>query len=143
MKNISAAGFVIFRIKNNNPEILGLKALPKFRKQSGGIYDIPKGRIDKGEIPIEAAHRELLEESGLVVKRIILKDPIIEGPLALWVAEVDDTDEVVIGKNPETGEIEHESYVWMSIDEMKDSCLKYLRPVIIKSKKMIWNYTRI
>ena len=142
-KYITAAGFIIFRIKNNNPEILGLKALPKFRKQAGGIYDVPKGRIDPGEVPIEAAHRELFEESGLKVRRIISKYPIIDKPLALWVAEVDDTDIVLIGRNPDTGSIEHEGYKWMKIDEMKDACLKYLRPSIIEAKTIIWNYTKI
>jgi|TARA_R110001592_G_scaffold350152_1_gene646059 8-oxo-dGTP pyrophosphatase MutT (NUDIX family) len=142
-KYITAAGFIIFRIKNNNPEILGLKAVPKFRKQAGGIYDVPKGRIDPGETPIEAAHRELFEEAGLKVRRIISKTPIINVPLALWVAEVDDTDDVNIVRNQATGLFEHEGYKWMKIDEMKNTCLKYLRPVIIEAKSIIWDYTRI
>ena len=143
MDNITATGFIVFRIKNNNPEILGLKALSKFRKQAGGIYDVPKGRIDPGETPIEAAHRELFEEAGLKVRRIIRKKPIIDEPLALWVAEVDDTDDVSIVRNPDTGSIEHEGFKWMKIDEMKDTCLKYLRPAIIEAKTIIWDYTRI
>ena len=47
--NITASGIIIFRNKNNNPEILGLVALPKHRKRSKGMYDMPKGRIDDGE----------------------------------------------------------------------------------------------
>lgn len=137
-KNITAAGFIVFRNKNNYPEVLGLKAIPRFRKQSGGIYDVPKGRIDPGESALEAAHRECFEEAGLVVKRVITKDPICDLPLALWVAEVDDDEEVIITPNPETGELEHEGYKWMSIEELKDSCLSYLKPFIIQSKKIIW-----
>jgi len=142
-KYITAAGFIIFRIKNNNPEILGLKALPKFRKQAGGIYDVPKGRIDSGETQIEAAHRELFEEAGLITRRIINKSPIVDPPLSLWIAEVYETDEVRIINNPATGEVEHEDFKWMKIDEMKDKCLRYLRPSIIEAKSVIWDYTRI
>lgn len=140
---ITAAGFIVFRNRNNQPEVLGLKALPKFRKQSGGIYDVPKGRIDPGEIAIETAHRECFEEACLVVKRVVHKEPLIDGPLALWVAEVEETDEVVISPNPETGELEHESFQWMTIDELKNNCLSYLRPMIIESKKIIWDRMRL
>ena len=143
MKNVTATGFIIFRIRNNNPEILGLKALPKFRKQAGGIYDVPKGRIDKGETPIQAAHRELLEETGLIVKKVIIKKPIIDAPLALWIAEVNDDSDVTIINNPDTGLIEHEDFKWLKIEEMKNTCLKYLRPFVIKSTDIIWDYTRL
>lgn len=35
-------------------------------------YDLPKGKMDKGEIPRETAHREVVEETG--VKDLITKD---------------------------------------------------------------------
>jgi len=143
MQNVKAAGFIIFRIRDNNPEILGLKALSRFRKQAGGIYDVPKGRIDKGETPIQAAHRELFEETGLTVKKVIIKKPIIDAPLALWIAEVSDDAAVTIINNPHTGVIEHEDFKWLKLEEMKNTCLKYLRPFVIESKDIIWDYTRI
>lgn len=37
-------------------------------------WDLPKGRMDPGEIPIEAAVRELREETGLVVDPSSLVD---------------------------------------------------------------------
>ena len=140
---ITASGFIVFRNNNNHPEVLGLRALPKFRKQSGGTYDVPKGRIDSGETPIQAAHRECLEETGLVVKRVLHKEPLVDYPLALWVAEVDTNDEVIIPPNPETGQKEHEDYLWMPIDMLKDNCLSYLRPLVIQSKKIIWERMRL
>ena len=140
---ITASGFIVFRNNNNYPEVLGLKALPKHRRQSKGIYDVPKGRIDPGETAIQAAHRECLEEAGLIVKRVIHKTPLINGPLALWVAEVELTDEVIVIPNPETGELEHEGFKWMSIDDLKNNCLSYLRPMIHESKKIIWERMRL
>ena len=136
---ISASGIIIFRNKNNNPELLGLIALPKHRKRSKGKYDVPKGRIDQGETPIDAAFRECFEESNLEPK-LIIKEPIVNGPLALWIGEVDYDDHVVCHKNPYTGELEHEGYEWLTINDMKNNCLNYLRPFIIKAEKEIWNH---
>ena len=141
-KKISASGIIVFRNKNNNPEILGLVALPKHRKRSKGKFDFPKGRIDEGESALEAAFRECLEESSLEPK-LIEKDPIINGPLALWIGEVDHYDDVVINKNPYTGEMEHEGYEWVTIKEIKNNCLNYLRPFIVKAEPVIWNHFNI
>ncbi len=139
----SASGFIIFRNTNNHPEVLGLKALPKFRKQSRGTYDVPKGRIDPGESAIQAAHRECLEEAGLIVKRILHKEPLHDHPLVLWVAEVDPYDEVVLTPNPDSGELEHEGYEWMTIEKLKVHCLSYLRPFVIEAEKIIYDYLRV
>ena len=140
--NITASGIIIFRNKNNNPEILGLVALPKYRKRSKGMYDIPKGRIDDGETAKQSAFRECLEESGLMPK-LINKEPIINGSLMLWIGEVSSDEEVILERNPYTDEYEHEGYAWVGMKEMKNSCLNYLRPAIIEAEKEIWNHIRI
>ena len=139
---ITASGIIVFRNVNNNPELLGLIALPKHRKRSKGRYDVPKGRIDEGETPMQAALRECIEESSLSPK-IIIKEPFIHGALALWVGEVDPDEEVICNKNPYTGELEHEGYNWIPIKEMRNNCLNYLRPFIIDAEKEIWKYFRL
>jgi 8-oxo-dGTP pyrophosphatase MutT (NUDIX family) len=139
---ISAAGILVFRNNNNNPQILGLVALPKHRKRSKGRYDIPKGRIDEGETAIEAAFRECAEECGLRPK-IITDEPMTNGPLAVWLGEVDTTEEVVLGENPYTGELEHEGFEWLTISKMKKNCLNYLRPFIINYERQIWDYLNV
>ncbi len=139
---VTASGIIVFRNNNNKPEVLGLIALPKHRKRSKGKYDVPKGRIDSGETAIQAAFRECVEESGLKPK-LIIREPIVKGPLALWVGEVDADDDVVLSKNPYTEEIEHEGYEWLEIKELKNNCLNYLRPFIIKSEKIIWDHFKI
>ncbi len=141
-KTISASGILVFRNKNNNPQILGLIALPKHRKRSKGKFDVPKGRIDEGETELEAAFRECLEESSLEPK-LIQREPIVNGPLALWIGEVDPYDEVVINKNPYTGDMEHEGYEWVSLKEMKSNCLNYIRPFVVKAEPIIWNHLNI
>ena len=139
--NITAAGIIVFRNNNNHPEVLGLIALPKHRKRSKGKYDVPKGRIDEGETPIQAAYRECLEESGLEPK--IIDGPFTTGPLSLWVGEVESDDEVILSGNPYTGELEHDGYDWISIKEIKKSCLNYLRPFIIQAEPIIWDHFKI
>ena len=124
MKNVTAAGIIIFKNENNVPMFLGLKALRKFRKKNKGVYDIPKGRVDPGETPFEAAKRECFEETGITPLRIVA-GPFIDGPLAVWLGETDE-ELVTIGKNPETGAVEHEGYRWMSTKDLKATCLNYL-----------------
>ena len=142
-QNISASGIIVFRNKNNYPEILGLVALPKHRKRSKGKYDVPKGRIDEGETPIQAARRECYEESGLEPKIININNPVINGPLCLWLGEGGPDDEVMLTANPYTGEYEHEGYEWISIKIMKNQCLNYLRPFIIEIEKDIWEHFKL
>ena len=139
--NITASGIIVFRNNNNYPEVLGLIALPKHRKRSRGKYDVPKGRIDEGETPIQAAYRECLEESGLEPK--IIGGPLVNGPLSLWVGEVESDDDVALDANPYTGELEHEGYDWLTIKEIKKNCLNYLRPFIIQAEPIIWDYFKI
>ena len=63
-KTIEAAGGVVF---NEKKEVLFIYRL--------SFWDLPKGKIEKGEVPEEAAIREVQEETGLVY--ITLSDHII------------------------------------------------------------------
>jgi|TARA_R110000823_G_scaffold199313_2_gene330460 8-oxo-dGTP pyrophosphatase MutT (NUDIX family) len=139
---VTASGIIVFRNNNNNPEVLGLIALPKHRKRSKGRYDVPKGMIDEGETVIQSAFRECFEETHLE-PRLISKVPITYGHLVLWLGEVMPDDKIILGKNPYTGKIEHEGYEWLSIKTLKNNCLNYLRPFIIDAEKIIWDYFNI
>ena len=51
----------------DEPQILMLR---QYRFAAGGyLYEIPAGRLDEGETPVECALRELKEETGLRAKR--------------------------------------------------------------------------
>jgi len=141
MKGVTAAGIVVFRNNNNFPLFLGLKALPKFRRKNNGVYDIPKGRIDPGETPFEAAKRECFEESGIIPTRIIA-GPFIDGPMITWLGEADD-EAVIISENPESGEKEHVDYAWLKPEDLKRKSLDYLRPTLTWAEKEIWNYFKL
>ncbi len=58
MKEQFSAGFILFRMNNKDREYLLLH-------YPHGHWDLPKGKIEKGESKQEAALRELKEETGL------------------------------------------------------------------------------
>ncbi len=53
-----SAGFVVFRKQAG-------KRLYLLLEHESGRWDFPKGNIERGEIPLEAAERELKEETGI------------------------------------------------------------------------------
>ena len=141
MGKATAAGIVVIRNKNNHPEFLGLIALPRDRKRSKGTYDIPKGHIEKDETDIDAARRECFEESGLNPK--IISESFEDGKLIVWLGIVDEYDTVVIEKNPETGQLEHEGHEWVIPEKMRRNCLNYLLPHIRWAERKAWDYFKV
>lgn len=59
-----SCGFLIFSKKNPN---LMLACQPHGRQDMLGNFDIPKGHAEVGETYIQAAKRELREETGLIL----------------------------------------------------------------------------
>ena len=87
-----------------------------------GQWTIPGGHIDEKDASIEdGAIRELREETNLtcsVSDLIYLGEPKTEKFYFLtqkWSGEVK-----VNKPNPETGEIEHDDWKWLTIEEIKD-----------------------
>lgn len=86
-------------------------------------WDFPKGKTEAGETPLEAALRELKEETGLEQVNFQWGHDYIEtGPYArgkvarYYIAETTET-RVVLGIVPELGRAEHHEYRWMTYDE--------------------------
>ncbi len=118
---IQGAGIILF--KNN--KILILKSVK-------GHYDFPKGHVEPGESLLEAAIREFEEETGLDHKHIkIIEDKqyVIEyyvkehGEIDLkrvtfFLAEYLGEDDIRISK-------EHESYVWLDLNDDLEKAFKY------------------
>ena len=124
---VTAAGVILYRVFQGHPKILGLVALPDVQKRNNGTYDIPKGHIDPGEKPFDAAIRECYEESGLTPTRF-KSGPFIDGPLTVWLAETSGNPS--IGLNPVSGLPEHLGYTWLDPDSILQDCLDYLKPVL-------------
>ena len=60
-----SAGILLFRLRETEVEVLLIKpGGPFWRNKDAGAWMIPKGMVEPGEIPVEAALREFEEETG-------------------------------------------------------------------------------
>ena len=122
----SAAGIIVYQSHGAGKLFfLGLIALPKFQIENQGIYDIPKGRIDPGETPLQCAIREAQEEASIDITHLD-SGPYTYDRLTVWLAE--SYQEPYVGINPETKIQEHLGYEWVKAEQMEKYCLDYLKP---------------
>jgi len=128
MENKSGAGFIVFRkdtLGSDNPLMLALV-------QHDGIYDIPKGRMDTGESPLETAKRECFEECSVIMRdedMIHLEgSPFINGRLTTFCGTTD--QEPMVTKNPHSGILEHAGFEWVDQESFCNNCLSYLSPSV-------------
>jgi predicted NUDIX family NTP pyrophosphohydrolase len=68
MSRAHSAGLVIYKLTSGRPEVLlAHMGAPWWAKKDIGAWSIPKGLIEEGEEPLDAAKREFGEELGLPV----------------------------------------------------------------------------
>ena len=66
-----SAGILLFRERGERTEVLLIKpGGPFWRNKDAGAWMIPKGAIEPGETPVEAAMREFEEEIGQPLKAV-------------------------------------------------------------------------
>jgi 8-oxo-dGTP pyrophosphatase MutT (NUDIX family) len=93
----------------------------RHNEAAAGAWDALSGRIEPGEQPLEAARREALEESGLLVR-------LEPRPVASYVAKRNRDDMLVVAfrAESESGEVtlsgEHDSFAWMTLEEFAAAC---------------------
>ena len=64
-----SAGILLYRFHNNVPEVLLVHpGGPFWAKQDLGAWSIPKGEFEADENPLDAAKREVEEETGIKVQ---------------------------------------------------------------------------
>ncbi len=64
-----SAGILLFRVRGRTLEVLLIKpGGPFWRNKVEGAWMIPKGRVEPGEVPVQAALREFEEETGTRLK---------------------------------------------------------------------------
>ena len=101
-----------------------------------GSYDLPKGGVDPGEDAFTAALREAEEESGI-------SDLSFDWGLVTTQAKnvtlflASSRQEPVILPNPKTGEYEHHSAHWKTLDQASECLHPYLRPCMDWVKEVV------
>lgn len=153
-----SAGILWYHVKNDVLEVfLVHPGGPFWRNKNAGTWSIPKGEFEEGEDPLQAAKREMQEETGI--------DPDIEGlrsseflqlsPVRqksgkivyAWAAQ-GDFDASQLTSNtfelewpPKSGKkgtfAEVDKGEWLTIEEAKKRVLAYQLPLIIQLEEII------
>lgn len=104
-----------------------------------GAWDIPGGRLEIGEDPLEGVRREAIEEAGLAITPLI---PINvhhftrdDGQLITMIIFLCETDTL----EPQLSE-EHQEYQWLDLNGPLEQFPDWLHPVIANHRKYIKSY---
>jgi bis(5'-nucleosidyl)-tetraphosphatase len=109
-----AAGVVVVKDTTAGPRFLLLRA---YRN-----WDLPKGRLEDGEESLEAAIREVREETGLADLEFawghdfIETEPYAGGKVVRFYVARTGGEGVSLPVNPLLGRAEHHEYRWFAID---------------------------
>jgi 8-oxo-dGTP pyrophosphatase MutT (NUDIX family) len=130
-----SCGFVLARDTEEGSLTLMLRAYHH--------WDFPKGLREDGEQAIEAAFREVGEETGIQDlnmewgERFLDTGPYSRGKTARYYLARTASAEVVMGLSPETGEPEHHEWRWVSFDEAYDLSAPRVKNVVQWARQVI------
>ena len=130
-KTSPGAGIIVVKRFTTGWKVLALEA-------QDSTLDIPKGAIDPGEFPLEAALRETDEESGIT--KLDFKwgvNHITNGEMTCYVAET--IEEPTISANPHTGIIEHINASWVDWNYLEKNTYDFLKPCIKWAQEIVEN----
>ncbi len=106
-------------------------------------WDFPKGIREQGEEPIQAALREVHEETGVDDVRFDWGDryfetgPYSRGKVARYYIAKTDQEAVEMGLSPVTGEPEHHEWRWVTFDEAYDLGSPRVRGIVQWARQII------
>jgi len=99
-------------------------------------WDFPKGIREQGEEPLQAAIREVGEETGIAElsfdwgDRFFETGPYSRGKVARYFIATTTQEDVEMGISPETGEPEHHEWRWVTFDEAFDLGAPRVRQIV-------------
>lgn len=138
---INSAGMIVVRNTQSGFKVLLLRAY--------SYWDFPKGKIEGQESPLEAAFREVKEESAITDLHFSWgDDSYVTEPYSrpqkiatYFLAEVFN-DRVILGVNPVLGRPEHDEYRWFSFQEAKEISHPRIQQALSWAENKILNYNK-
>ena len=130
-----SAGVVVLRHLDGTPRCLLLRCF--------GYWDFPKGELEPGEEPLEAACREVAEETGLEDldfrwgESFVETPPYAGGKIARYYLAESKRGDVTLPVNPELGHPEHHEYRWVGLDEALSLLNERLRRVLTWARQRL------
>ncbi len=106
-------------------------------------WDFPKGIVEDGEEPLNAAIREVEEETGIDDlsfdwgERFFETGPYSRGKVARYYIASTRQEDVEMGISPETGEPEHHEWRWVDFDEAYDLGSPRVRQIVQWARQII------
>ena len=140
-----SAGILLFRSRDGKTEVLLIKpGGPFWHNRDEGAWMIPKGAIESGEMPVDAAIREFEEEIGIPLTAIpfpLCKIKQSGGKTVEVFAAEGDVDPTAIASihfemewPPRSGELqsfpEAEEARWMKLTEARQMMLPSQLPIL-------------
>ena len=123
-----SAGVVVVRQAEEGWRFLLLRAF--------NHWDFPKGMVEPGEAPLQAAVREVREESTIDDldfawgQDSIRTGPYSHGKVACYYIAMTRTEAVTLPVNPELGRAEHSEFRWVDFDEAMALVSPRVKPVL-------------
>lgn len=106
-------------------------------------WDFPKGMREEGETALEAAIREMREETGINQlafdwgERFIETEPYSRGKVARYYLGRTEAEKVVLGFVPELGRAEHHQGLWLDFDRAYDLTAPRVRTVVQWARQIV------
>ena len=126
---------MVFRRTDSGVRLLVLRAYKN--------WDFPKGSVDPGEDQIDAAKREIAEETGLTGLEFPFGDehketlPYSGNKVARYYLAETAEHEIELPVSPELGRPEHHEYRWVSLDQAEELLPQRLAIVLEWAKKTL------
>ena len=146
MRPPHSAGVLLFRRRDGEIEVLLIKpGGPFWKNKDAGAWMIPKGIVETGEMPAEAALREFAEETGTRLTAVPFPLATVKqagGKIVEAFAVEGDLDPAAIQSidfemewPPRSGKLERfpeaEEARWMSLDEARKMMLPSQLPLLV------------
>ena len=106
-------------------------------------WDFPKGVREEGEEPLQAALREVQEETGVDDLKFDWGDrffetgPYSRGKVARYYIASTEQAEITMGISPDTGAPEHHEWRWVTFDEAYDLGSPRVRQIVQWARQII------